>query len=236
MHKSYQLVVIGAGPGGLCAATTAASLGMDVAVFDEQPSPGGQIYRAIAKAPADRLALLGADYQHGADLVAAFDASGAQYLPQTTVWSLNSRRQIGVLRQEQASIIQAESVIVASGAMERPVPFPGWTLPGVMNAGAAQILLKTAGVVPANGTVIAGMGPLPLLVAWQYLRAGVTVKAVLELSPGINFYRAAPHLPGALGAGDYISRGLKYTLDLNKGGVPIYYGVSGLKAKGGRPN
>ncbi len=233
MHKSYQLVVIGAGPGGLCAATTAASLGMDVAVLDEQPSPGGQIYRAIAHAPADRLELLGADYQHGADLVAAFDASGAQYLPQTTVWSLNSRRQIGVLRQDQASIIQAESVIVASGAMERPVPFPGWTLPGVMNAGAAQILLKTAGVVPANGTVIAGMGPLPLLVAWQYLRAGVTVKAVLELSPGTNYCRAAPHLPGALGAGDYITRGLKYTLDLNKGGVPIYYGVSGLKAKGG---
>ena len=232
LRKSYQLAVIGAGPGGLCAASTAASLGMDVVVLDEQPSPGGQIYREIANAPADRLELLGADYQHGADLVAAFDASGAQYLPQTTVWSLNSRRQIGVLQQDQASIIQAERVIVASGAMERPVPFPGWTLPGVMNAGAAQILLKTAGVVPANGTVIAGTGPLPLLVAWQYLRAGVTVKAVLELSPGTNLWRAALHLPGALAAGDYLSRGLKYTLDLNKGGVPIYYGISRLQAQG----
>ena len=232
MHKSYQLAVIGAGPGGLCAATTAASLGMDVIVLDEQPSPGGQIYRAIAHAPADRLELLGADYQHGADLVEAFAASGAQYLPNTTIWSLNSRRQIGILRQDQASIIQAERVIVASGAMERPVPFPGWTLPGVMNAGAAQILLKTAGVVPANGTVIAGTGPLPLLVAWQYLRAGVAVKAVLELSPGTNLWRAALHLPGALAVGDYITRGLKYTLDLNKGGVPIYYGISRLQAKG----
>ncbi|MDJ0570096.1 MAG: FAD/NAD(P)-binding oxidoreductase [Pleurocapsa sp. MO_192.B19] len=232
MPKTYQLVVIGAGPGGLCAAITAASLGLDVVVLDEQPSPGGQIYRGISQTPDDRSALLGADYQRGADLVAAFKASGAQYWPQTTVWSLNSRREIGILRQGRASIIQAERVIVASGAMERPVPFLGWTLPGVMNAGAAQILLKTAGVVPAQGTVIAGTGPLPLLVAWQYLRAGVKVKAVLELSPGTNLWRAAPYLPGALVAGDYISRGLKYTLDLNKGGVPIYYGVSRLQARG----
>lgn len=232
MLKSYPLVIIGAGPGGLSAATAAASLGLDVVVLDEQPSPGGQIYRSIANAPAARSRLLGADYQHGADLVEAFDQSGAQYWPETTIWSLNAQGQIGILRQGQASMIQAKRVIVASGAMERPVPFLGWTLPGVMNAGAAQILMKSAGVVPANGTVIAGLGPLPLLIAWQYLRAGVTVKAVLELSPGANIGRAAPHLPRALGAGDYLARGLKYTLDLNRGGVPIYYGVSSLKAQG----
>ena len=232
MTKSYQLVVIGAGPGGLCAAIKAASLGLEVLLLDEQQSPGGQIYRGISQSPDDRSALLGADYQRGTDLVAAFSASGAQYWPQTTVWSLNSHREIGILRQGQASLIHAERVILASGAMERPVPFRGWTLPGVMNAGAAQILFKTAGVVPSKGTVIAGTGPLPLLVAWQYLRAGVAVKAVLEFSPGRNFWRAAPYLPGALLAGDYISRGLKYTLDLNKAGVPIYYGVSRLQARG----
>ncbi|QUY45931.1 FAD-dependent oxidoreductase (plasmid) [Acaryochloris sp. 'Moss Beach'] len=232
MPKSYQLVVIGAGPGGLCAATTAAQLGMDVVVLDEQSSPGGQIYRAITRTPADRSALLGADYQRGASLVEAFKTSGAQYWPQTTVWSLNAQHQIGILRQGQASIIQAERVIVASGAMERPVPFPGWTLPGVMNVGAAQILLKTSGVVPASGMVIAGTGPLPLLVAWQYLRAGVSVKAILECSPTNNLWRAAPRLPQALRAGDYIARGLKYTVDLLKGGVPIYYGVSRLQAQG----
>ncbi len=232
MSKSYQLAVIGAGPGGLCAATTAASLGMDVVVLDEQASPGGQIYRAVANTPPDRAALLGADYQRGAALVTAFRASGAKYWSNTTIWSLNSHRQIGILRYGQADLIQAERVIIASGAMERPVPFPGWTLPGVMNAGAAQILLKTSGVVPSNGTVIAGIGPLPLLVAWQYLRARVSVKAVLELSPGTNLWRAVPHLPKALRAGNYLSRGLKYTLDLNRGGVPIYYGISSLQAEG----
>ena len=71
MPKSYPLVIIGAGPGGLSAATAAASLGLDVVVLDEQPSPGGQIYRSIANAPAARSRLLGVDYQHGADLVEA---------------------------------------------------------------------------------------------------------------------------------------------------------------------
>ena len=73
---------------------------------------------------------------------------------------------------------------------------------------------------------------MPLLVAWQYLRAGVSVKAILECSPTNNLWRAAPRLPQALRAGDYIARGLKYTVDLLKGGVPIYYGVSKLQAQG----
>ena len=72
-------------------------------------------------------------------------------------------REIGIVREDRARVIHAERVIVAGGGMERSCPFPGWTLPGVMNAGAAQILLKSAGVVPAGGTVIAGSGPLLLL-------------------------------------------------------------------------
>ena len=232
IKSSYQLVVIGSGPGGLCAAITACSLGVDVLVIDEQSSPGGQIYRNIANIPASRSSLLGADYQRGGKLLQAFNQSSAQYLPHTSIWSLNSRRQIGILRNGQASIIEAERIIIASGAMERPVPFPGWTLPGVMNVGAAQILLKSSGVVPQDGTVIAGNGPLPLLVAWQYLRAGVQVKALLELSPLGNFWRSVPYLFRALRAGSYLRKGLKYTIDLNKGGVPIYYGVSDLQAIG----
>lgn len=232
MPESYPLVIIGAGPAGLCAAIAAAQLGVKALVLDEQPSPGGQVYRAIAHAPAARAELLGADYRRGAELVEAFESCGAEYWSETTIWSLNARKQIGILRHGRAAIVEADRVIVASGTMERPVPFPGWTLPGVMNAGAAQILMKTAGIVPANGTVIAGAGPLPLLVAWQYLRAGVAVKAVLELCPHGNLWRAAPRLLQALSAGDYIARGLKYTAALLRAGVPIYYGSSDLRAEG----
>jgi len=232
MSRSAQLAVIGAGPAGLSAATLAAELGLNVVLIDEQASPGGQIYRALAEAPAERVSLLGDDYRRGRVLLDALQASGTEYWPDTSVWSLDQDRTLGIVRAGRAAMLRFERVIIAGGAMERPVPFPGWTLPGVMNAGAAQILLKSAGVVPENGTVIAGVGPLLLLVAGQYLRAGVNVKAVLEISPRSNMLRAAPHLLHATAAGHYLRRGVKYTLDLMRAGVPIHYGVSRLQAHG----
>ena len=232
MSRSVELAVIGAGPAGLSAATLAAELGLSVVLIDEQGSPGGQIYRALAEAPPQRAGLLGDDYRRGRTLLDAFHASKAEYWPDTTVWSLDRKRVLGIVRAGRASMLQFEHVIIAGGAMERPVPFPGWTLPGVMNVGAAQILLKSAGVVPADGTVIAGVGPLLLLVAGQYLRAGVAVKAVLEISPKSNMLRAAPHLLRATTAGNYLRRGMKYTVDLMRAGVPIHYGVSRLQAHG----
>ena len=210
----------------------AAELGLKTVLIDEQTSPGGQIYRALSDAPAERVSLLGADYQRGRTLFDAFHGSDAEYWPDTSVWSLNQDRELGVVREGRAATHRFDRVIIASGAMERPVPFPGWTLPGVMNAGAAQILLKSAGVVPADGTVIARVGPLLLLVAWQYVRAGVNVKAVLEISPRRNMFRAAPHLLNATAAGNYLRRGVKYTIDLARAGVPIHYGVSRLQAQG----
>lgn len=232
MSKPAQLAVIGAGPAGLSAATLAAELGLKVVLIDEQSSPGGQIYRAIAEAPAERVRLLGPDYRRGRALLDALHNGGAEYWPDTSVWSLDGGGELGVVREGRAAKLRFDRVIIASGAMERPVPFPGWTLPGVMNVGAAQILLKSAGVVPADGTVIAGVGPLLLLVACQYLRAGVKVKAVLEISPRSNMLRAAPHLLHATAAGHYLRRGVKYTVDLARAGVPIYYGVSNLQAHG----
>jgi NADPH-dependent 2,4-dienoyl-CoA reductase/sulfur reductase-like enzyme len=232
MARSAQLAVIGAGPAGLSAAALAAELGLKVVLIDEQASPGGQVYRALAEAPAERVSLLGDDYRRGRALLDALHTSGAEYWPDTNVWSLDRDRTLGIVRDGRAAMLQFDRVIIAGGAMERPVPFPGWTLPGVMNAGAAQILLKSAGVVPADGTVIAGVGPLLLLVAGQYLRAGVNVKAVLEISPRSNMLRAAPHLLHATAAGHYLRRGVKYTLDLARAGVPIHYGVSRLRAHG----
>lgn len=231
MSDRYPLVIIGAGPAGLCAATAAAERGVAALVLDEQPTPGGQIYRAADGANEARRQVLGPDYQRGSELIEAFRRSGAGYWPHTSVWSINERREIGILRQGRARVIRAERVILAGGALERPVPFVGWTLPGVMNAGAAQILLKSSGVVPRE-TVIAGVGPLPLLVAWQYVRAGVHVKAVLELAPHSNLLRAAPHLLHAIRAGDYLRRGVGYLRELRRRRVPLFYGVEGLRATG----
>src|SRR5262249_36934420 len=130
--------------------------------------------------PVKRGTVLGADYWAGAELAQKFLASGAQYVPATTVWNLTREREIGVSVAGTAHILKAERVILATGALERPFPIPGWTLPGVMTAGAGQILLKSSGLVPEGRTVIAGCGPLLWLIAWQYLNVGAGIDALLE--------------------------------------------------------
>jgi len=102
-----------------------------------------------------------------------------------------------------------------------------------MNAGAGQILMKQAGLVPADGVVLAGSGPLLLLLGWQYLRAGVAVQALLDVQPLGNWLRAAPQLPKALLARHYLTKGLRYKRDLKAAGIPMLHGVQQLSAVGG---
>ncbi len=198
--EQHELIIVGGGPAGLAAATTAAQAGIECLLVDEQATPGGQIYRAVQTISEQRAKLLGPDYQTGRELVLQFNASGAKFLSGTTLWNLSGNREIGILREGQASLMRAERVIIASGAMERPVPFPGWTLPGVMPTGAGQILLKSSGLVPNDGLVLAGTGPLLLLLAWQYLRAGVKIGAILDMAPSGNFWaRVAASSQGIAG-------------------------------------
>ena len=131
---------------------------------------GGQIYRNIEAVAGDNtglLDLLGDDYAHGRSLVEAFRASGAEHAAGTSVWEIEPDGTVGTLRDGQAALIRARRIVIAAGAMERPVPIPGWTKPGVMTAGAAQTLLKAANAVPDGPVVLAGSGPLLYLVAWQ---------------------------------------------------------------------
>src|SRR4029079_13051390 len=95
----------------------------------------------------------------------------------------------------QGDLIQARRVIIATGSLERPFPIPGWTLPGVMTAGAAQTALKAQGLVPTGRTVMAGAGPRRWLLAPQLLRAGTKIEAVLDTAPRIHWLRALMHLP-----------------------------------------
>lgn len=203
----YDLAVIGAGPAGLAAAVTAAALGVDTILLDEQPAPGGQIYRAITETPLQEHAVLGEDYWHGADLVSAFRACGAQYAAGATVWSVSREREIGVSIDGAARMFRAQNVILATGALERPFPIPGWTLPGVMTAGGAQTLLKSSGIVAEGRVVLAGTGPLLWLIAAQYLRAGAAISAMLDTTPRGNWRAALPHLPGFL-VSAYLRKGL----------------------------
>ena len=139
---------------------------------------------------------------------------------------------MGVLHKSKSKIISADQILVASGAIERPVPFPGWTLPGVMQAGAGQILFKSAGVIPDDGVVLAGSGPLLLLLAWQYMQVGVEIKAMLDVTTLSHYLLAMPTLPRALLAHHYLTKGLVYQRDLKRAGVVTKIGVSDLRAEG----
>lgn len=228
----FDLIVIGGGPAGLSAAATVAEQGCSVALIDEQKKPGGQIYRNMAQQEPGHIVRLGPDYAYGKWVLQRFEQSGAVFLSETRVWMINAQKEIGISHQGTGKILKVKHIIIASGAMERPVPFPGWTLPGVMNAGAAQILFKAQQVVPDNTTVLAGMGPLLLLLACQYLRAGVKIQALLDLTPQANRWRATPHLPKALFAHQYLMKGLKYEYELFKAGIKVKRNVKNIKALG----
>ncbi len=198
-----DVAIVGAGPAGLAAATLCAERGLSTSLYDEQATPGGQVYRGVTASPLARPGILGDDYWRGATLAANFMRSGARYVPGATVWSLARRDDgafelgisVGQAGGRHTMLIEARAVILATGTHERAFPVPGWTLPGVLTAGGAQILLKTAGVVPRGTTVLAGCGPLLWLVAWQYLRAGVEIAALLDTTPRGRLAQALPHAP-----------------------------------------
>jgi thioredoxin reductase/bacterioferritin-associated ferredoxin len=230
LRDTYDVAVIGAGPAGLAAAAMCARAGLATVLFDEQSSPGGQIYRAVTATPVKRDTILGEDYWSGAALARDVLASGAQYVPGATVWSLTREREIGVSVGGSARLLRAERVILATGALERPFPIPGWTLPGVMTAGAGQILLKSAGLVPSGRTVLAGCGPLLWLIAWQYLNAGTRIDAILDTTARSNRATALRHVPAFM-LSRYAAKGLRLLLAVRRR-VRVVSNVVDLRAEG----
>ena len=220
LASSYDLVVIGGGPAGMAAAALAARAGVSTLLLDENPGLGGQIYRAIGASPVTQRAILGDDYWAGEPLAAEAKASGAMIATGATVWSLDPQLLVGVSIGGKARLVQAKRVIVATGALERPFPVPGWTLPGVMTAGAAQTALKAQGLLPSGRTVLAGNGPLLWLLAAQILRAGGRIEAMLDTTPRRNWLKAAPHLPDFL-LSPYWSKGLALLREV-KAKVPVH--------------
>ena len=227
----YELAVIGAGPAGMAAAITAAELGVDTIVLDEQATPGGQIYRAIGETPLRDPAILGEAYWRGVPLVEAFHASAAQYVPQATVWTASGDGEIGVSVGGSVRMLKAKRMILATGALERPFPIQGWTLPGVMTAGAAQILLKSAAMVGNGRVVLAGTGPLLWLIAAQYLRAGGTFAAILETTLRGNIARSLPFLPAFLRS-SYLREGFELVSEVRRS-ANLVRSVIALRAGGG---
>ncbi len=235
MDKQTDLLVVGAGPAGLSAACAASACGLEVAVVDEQSTPGGQLFRNI-ETPLGRSMLGDGERKLGMKLVEDFRASTAEYHPGTVAWGLEPRK-ISCTARGGSEIFHTSSVVVAPGAMERPVPFPGWTLPGVLGAGAADILLRSGGSLledPRAPVVLAGNGPLLLLLGCHLLAGGVRIAAWLDTGNWARRVLSGAFMPAALLDSPYMGKGLSMALKILKGKVPMVTGVSDIRAHGNR--
>jgi NADPH-dependent 2,4-dienoyl-CoA reductase/sulfur reductase-like enzyme len=231
MVRMVDVVVIGAGPAGMSAATRVAKAGLSVVVLDEQAAPGGQIYRGVEAASERRRAILGSDYACGLDVVAAFRQSGAELISGASAWNIATDKSIDYSRSGRTHRLRAGSIVMASGAFERPCPLPGWTLPGVTTVGAVQILMKSAGMVP-DRAVLAGAGPLLWLVAAQLTTAGFPPLAILETVAVRQNLAALRHLPRALRSLGYLRKGLAMIATVRAAGVPVYRSVGDIRIEG----
>ncbi len=232
MEKA-ELVVIGAGPGGLSAAVKAASMGANVTILDQNARIGGQIFRQFEKGFSITDAeALGKDYQKGQDIFERFKQleSKITYLNRASVWGIFDHNRIAYARDGQSRTVEFKNLVIASGAYDRPVPFPGWTLPGVFTAGGAQNLVKNQRVLPGKKILLAGTGPLQLVVAHQLISNGAEVVAILEAGD------VKGHLlqltKGVIGNWHYVTDGLRYMKTIRKAGVPIMRNHLIIRANG----
>lgn len=178
MHLSPDVLVIGGGAGGLSAAITAARAGADVVVLDERKVAGGQYYKQSADG-----SVLDAQQQEGAELLATARASGAEILSGVELWGAFDPLLFLAQQGETAIVARPKTAIVATGAYERPVMVPGWTLPGVMTTGAAQTLWRSYGTLPGKRVAVCGSGPLNLQVALELARGGAEIVRLAERAP-----------------------------------------------------
>jgi len=183
--EQFDLVIVGGGPAGMNAAIEARRAGVNsVCILDEGVAPGGQIFRRYGPgfSVTDAHAA-GHEYEDGHALIAEALASGAEIRSRTVVWGIWDKRVAYVTDDSKSGTIDAKAILIATGARDRPVAFPGWTLPGVFTAGAAKTLVAIQRVLPGKRILMAGSGPLALAFSAQLREYGANIVEVVEAAP-----------------------------------------------------
>ena len=222
-----KVAVVGAGPAGVRAVERLMAAGVAPVWIDEAPDGGGRIYQRPPPGLArDARSLYGFEAKRATALHEALDAlkPRCDWRPDTLVWHIRpGAKRLSTLSRGRQQEVAYDAAILCTGAMDRVIPIPGWTLPGVTTMGAAQIALKTQGCAIGRRVVFLGSGPLLWLVAYQYAKAGAEVAAVLDTTAFATKLRASP---GLLLGGTTFAKGLYYTAWLRRRGVRIAEGIT----------
>lgn len=219
MTAHHDVLVLGGGPAGVNAALAAASHGLDVRLVDENPLAGGQVFRAPPSTFSIRpAAAANADHQAGEELRGRLNASSVNPTFDHVVWNVASGYRVDACGPEGVTTWTADTLIVAAGTSERVVPFPGWTLPGVIGLAATTILLKSQHVLPGRRTVVAGAGPLLAAVAHGIIKGGGQVAALVDINPRGAWLRQAGSLARRP---ELVRRGAGWLNAVRRSGTPI---------------
>ena len=218
--RTPDLLVIGGGAGGMNAAAIAAEAGLKVVLVDERAKLGGQFF----KQPGDNHAYSDSQTEGGRARIERVHRAGVEVISGAEAWGAFAPLTVGVTTAAESLLFKPRRLIVATGAYERGLAVPGWTLPGVMTTGAAQTLFKTDGVLPGKRILVCGNGPLNPQVALELARAGAEVAAVVEAASKPGLAHAAALMSMAANGLDLLASGMSMMAELKRRGIPLLHG------------
>lgn len=209
-----DILVIGSGPAGLGAAIEAARLGAKVLLVDENDRAGGQLYKQIHKFFGSGAHYAGTrGFQIVDILIKEARDLGVEVSLSTRALGLMDNGNFSIIRNNRVEDVQAKRIILCTGAKENALAFPGWTLPGVMTAGAAQTFANIHGMVPGRRILMVGSGNVGLIVSYQLMQAGAEITALVEALPRVSGYQV-------------------HAGKIQRAGVPIYLSHTVIEARG----
>ena len=209
-----EVAIVGAGPAGLSAAYEIAKAGGEVAIFDENERPGGQLFKQIHKFFGSSRHGAGVRGIHiGSKLLADCEEAGVEIHLNAVVYGIFPGAELGVIIDGHSVRVKAKKVLIATGATEKALAFDGWDKPGVMGAGAAQTMCNYHRVLPGKKILMLGTGNVGLIVSYQLMQGGADIVALVEAQPQINGY------------GVHASK-------LTREGIPLYTGYTIKEAHG----